>query len=82
MLQKSTCTSAVSFQGLNIISKSAVRAHKITEPVFFIATLNSKHYVQFPLTPFIGKKIRIYFMQDSAMAHMANFSMTVAKGVI
>jgi hypothetical protein len=57
MLQKSTCTSAVSCQDLNITSKSAVRAHKITGPEFFKTTINSKHYVQFILTPFIGEKI-------------------------
>jgi len=61
---------------------SAVSAHKIIGPLFFKATVNSKHFVQFILTSFNGEKILSYFIPDSAMAHMANFSMTAPKGVI
>jgi len=51
--------------------------------LFFKATINSKHYVQFILTPFIGKKKpEVISSQDSAMAYMAKFSMTAPKGDI
>jgi hypothetical protein len=78
MLQKSTCTSAVFFREINIISKSAVRAHKIIGPVLFQATINSKALC----SAYSNMTHSIYFIQDSAMNHMANFSMTAPKGVI
>jgi cell division inhibitor SulA len=52
-------------------------ACKIIQPMFFEETINSNCYTQLILTPFFRElteeKMYSYFMQDNAMAHIANF---------
>jgi hypothetical protein len=64
----------------------AVSAYKITGPVCFEEALNSDYYVQFILTQFVmdfakGEEMYGYFVQDSALAHVTNFSVTVPEGM-
>jgi len=62
-----------------------VSAHKITGPLSFEA-INSDCYVHFNLTHLIldfakGEEVYGDFMQDSALAHAANFSLAVPEGM-
>lgn len=64
----------------------AVSARKVIGPVFFEETINSYRYVELILLPFfqeLTKEEKLYgfFMQDSTMAHTADFSMAVLEEV-
>jgi len=73
------------FDSYEVGTCCAVSAHKITGPLSFEA-INSDCYVHFNLTHFIldfakGEEVYGDFMQDSALAHTAIFSLAVPEGM-
>jgi hypothetical protein len=61
----------------------SVTVHKKIGPVLFEETVNPNHYISLILTLFFMEftEIYSYFMQDSVMAKMANFSMIALKAL-